>query len=172
MLVRPADPHRDAAACAAIYAPHVDPGTASFEDVAPDAEEMARRMGAAHLWLVAERDGDVAGYAYGGRHRDRSGYRWTVETAVYVAGDHAGRGVGRALYDALLPELRRRGYRLACAGVTLPNQASVALHEAVGFEPVGVYRRIGFKHGRWWDVGWWQLDLAGGDDAPPAEPAP
>jgi L-amino acid N-acyltransferase YncA len=167
VLVRPADPARDAAACAAIYAPHVDPGPASFEDVAPDAAEIAGRIASAHVWLVAERDGEPAGYAYASRHRDRGAYRWAVDVAVYVAPEHTRRGVARALYVQLLPELARRGFRSACAGITLPNPASVALHEAHGFEPVGVYRRIGFKAGAWRDVGWWQLQLRPGDDSPP-----
>ena len=155
-MIRPADPVRDAAACAAIYAPHVTDGVASFEQVAPDAAEMARRIEAYHVWLVHER----GGYAYASRHRDRAAYRLTVETSVYVAPRAQGQGVGRALYDALLGELRERGFAVALAGITLPNPASVALHEAVGFEPVGVFRRVGFKAGAWWDVGWWQLALA------------
>jgi phosphinothricin acetyltransferase len=168
VLVRLADPERDAAACAAIYAPHVDPGPASFEDVPPTPEEIARRMRSAHVWLVAtDDDGTVAGYAYASPHRDRAAYRWAVDVAAYVADAHQGRGVGRALYAALLPAVRERGFKSACAGITLPNDASVALHERSGFEPVGVYRRIGFKAGKWRDVGWWQIILAP-DDTPPA----
>jgi phosphinothricin acetyltransferase len=169
MRVRPADPDRDAAACAAIYAPHVEPGPASFEEHAPDAAEIARRMRVAHAWLVAEEDGAVAGYAYASPHRDRAAYRWAVDVAVYVGDAFMRRGVGRALYAALLPLLAERGFRAACAGIALPNDASVRLHEAFGFELVGVYRRIGFKAGAWRDVGWWQLDLARGDDSPPLE---
>jgi phosphinothricin acetyltransferase len=160
MLVRPADPERDAAACAAIYAPHVDPGPASFEEVVPSAEEIAGRIAGAHAWLVAEEDGAVLGYAYASEHRAREAYRFAADVAVYVAAGAQGRGVGRALYEALLPVLRERGFRSACAGIALPNDASVRLHEALGFELVGVYRNIGFKAGAWRDVGWWQLDLA------------
>jgi L-amino acid N-acyltransferase YncA len=172
MLVRPADPARDAAACAAIYAPHVDPGPASFEETPPDAGEVARRIRTAHAWLVAEDgDGSIAGYAYASEHRSRAAYRWAVDVAVYVSEAHQRRGAGRALYAALLPQLAERGWRAACAGIALPNDPSVALHEAFGFEPVGVYRRIGFKAGAWRDVGWWQLDLAPGDEDPnPREP--
>jgi phosphinothricin acetyltransferase len=166
VLVRPADPDRDAAACAAIYAPHVDPGPASFEDEPPGEREIARRIRAAHLWLVAEHDGTVAGYAHATPHRDRAAYRWAVDVAAYVADAHRGRGVGRALYAELLPALRARGFKSACAGIALPNDASVALHESTGFEPVGVYRQIGFKAGRWRDVGWWQTILAPDDDPP------
>lgn len=155
-MIRPADPRRDAAACAAIYAPHVTDGVASFELVAPDAAEMARRMEAAHVWLVHER----GGYAYASPHRAREAYRLTVETSVYVAPEAQGQGVGRALYEALLGDLRDRGFAVALAGITLPNEASVALHEATGFAPVGVFRGIGWKFGAWHDVGWWQRRLA------------
>lgn len=157
-MIRPADPARDAAACAAIYAPHVTDGVASFEMVAPDAAEMARRMDDAFVWLVHSR----GGYAYASRHRAREAYRLTVETSVYVAPEAQGQGVGRALYEALLAELRDRGFAVALAGITLPNPASVGLHEALGFAPVGVFRSVGLKAGRWWDVGWWQLSLREG----------
>ena len=164
-MIRPADPFLDAAACAAIYAPHVSDGVASFEEVPPGPDEMARRMKAAHVWLVCA-DGDgVAGYAYAARHRDRAAYRRTVETSVYVAPAHQGRGVGRALYAELLATLRERGFQVALAGITLPNPASVALHEAMGFTPAGVFEAVGFKAGRWWDVGWWQLRLGAGPAA-------
>ncbi len=139
-MVRHADPERDAADCAAIYAPNVDPGTASFEDRAPSAEEMAERIAAgsrAYPWLVAERDGRVAGYAYGSQHRTRASYRWAVDVTVYVDTSLHRSGVGRELYEALLELLARQRYHVACAGITLPNDASVGLHEAVGFEPVG-----------------------------------
>ncbi len=175
-MVRDADPARDAAACAAIYAPFVDPGPASFEDEPPTAAEMASRIAAAsvpHAWLVCERDGAVAGFAYATAHRSRAAYSWAAEVSVYVDAARARRGAGRELYGTLLPLLARRGLRQACAGITLPNAASVGLHEALGFEPVGVYRRIGWKAGAWRDVGWWQCDLApeAGSD-PPAGLAP
>jgi phosphinothricin acetyltransferase len=160
MQIRLADPDHDAAACAAIYAPHVDPGPASFEAVPPAPGEIGRRIRTAHVWLVAVDDGAVLGYAYASEHRAREAYRFAVDVAVYVAPGAQGRGVGRGLYGALLPALAERGFRSACAGITLPNEASVRLHEAMGFEPVGVYRHIGFKAGAWRDVGWWQLDLA------------
>ena len=161
-MVRHADADRDAAALAAIYAPSVESGVASFEAEPPTAEEMRRRIAEGsreYPWLVTERDGAVAGYAYGARHRGRAAYRWTVEVTVYVDGRLQRRGVGRELYEALLPLLARQRLHLAVAGITLPNPASVALHEAVGFERVGVYREIGHKHGVWHDVGWWQALL-------------
>ena len=169
-LIRAAHPQRDAAACAAIYAPHVEESPASFEERAPDAAELGERIGAAHAWLVAEVDGELAAFAYAGPHRSRPAYRWAVEVSVYVAAGRQGEGHGRRLYEALFAALRERGFRVACAGVTLPNPASVALHEKLGFEPVGVYRGIGWKAGAWHDVGWWQLELSPGAADPPSEP--
>jgi phosphinothricin acetyltransferase len=134
----------------------------SFETEPPTADEMAGRIRAAHLWLVAERDGKVVGYAYGGTHRSRAAYNRTVEVSAYVDRAAHGTGLGRLLYTELFGELKRRGFRLLVAGITLPNDASVGLHEALGFERVGVYKNVGFKEGRWWDVGWWQLDLGSG----------
>jgi L-amino acid N-acyltransferase YncA len=163
----------DAPAICDLYAPYVTDAVASFEATPPEAAEMARRMLVEPRlpWLLAERDGTPVGYAYASHHHTRAAYRWSVDTSVYLADTERGRGTGRALYESLLPELRGLGYVAACAGVTLPNAASVGLHEALGFEPVGVYPRIGFKHGQWYDVGWWQLHLA--DRAPtPTEPEP
>ena len=123
---------------------------------------MAARIRKAHLWLVAEDErGKVVGYAYGGPHRDRAAYNSTVEVSAYVDRNLHRTGLGRRLYMTLFDRLRERGYRLLVAGITLPNEASVGIHEALGFEPVGVYRNIGFKNGECWDVGWWQLDLFG-----------
>jgi L-amino acid N-acyltransferase YncA len=173
--IRSADPGRDAAACAAIYAPSVEGDVISFEERAPDAAEFAARIAAisaTHPWLVAEEEGEIAGYAYACRHRERSAYRWAVDVSVYVAAGRRGRGHGRSLYEALFERLRRQGFQVACAGITLPNQASVALHERLGFLAVGVNRRIGWKEGGWRDVGWWQLELVpAGEDSPP-EPLP
>ena len=156
----------DATACAAVYAPYVEGSVASFEDVPPDADEMRRRMlDEARLpWLVATRAGDVVGYAYASRHRARPAYRWSVEVSVYLTESEQGRGTGRKLYEELLATVRELGYVRALAGITLPNDASVGLHEAMGFTPVGVFRGVGFKSGDWRDVGWWQLSLA---DSPP-----
>jgi L-amino acid N-acyltransferase YncA len=168
-VVRHADPAADAAACAAIYAPNVTAGVASFEDEPPDAAEMERRIADTserYPWLVAERGGAVAGYAYGTVHRTRRAYRWVVEVTVYVDARRHGSGVGRQLYEALLPLLARQRLHLAVAGITLPNDASVALHEAVGFKPVGIYREIGYKNGAWHDVGWWQAQLRAAGEVP------
>ncbi len=127
-------------------------------------------MSITHPWLVAERGGELLGYAYACRHRERPAYRWSTDVSVYVDEGHWRQGVARRLYASLFEHLRRQGFRAACAGITLPNVASVALHECLGFAPVGVYRRIGWKAGAWRDVGWWQLELSMEDHEPPAEP--
>lgn len=173
--IRSADPNRDAAACVAIYAPHVESGATSFEEEPPDPTRFAERI--AHLaktypWLAAECDGEVVGYAYACPHRARPAYRWAVEVSVYVAREAHNRGHGRALYTELIERLRRQRFHIACAGITLPNQASIALHESIGFVPVGIYRRIGWKDGSWRDVGWWQLELQPQGKGKPAEPLP
>lgn len=175
LTIRDADPELDAAACAAIYAPHVEGSAVSFEEHPPGIAEMGariRRIGASHPWLVAERDGEVVGYAYGCPHRERPAYRWSADVSVYVASGSARQGHGRALYEELLARLRRQRFRMACAGITLPNPASVALHEALGFVPVGVFREIGWKDGAWRDVGWYQLELTAPTVEPPPEPLP
>lgn len=159
LLIRAADPACDAAACAAIYAPFVTEGWVSFETEAPDATEIARRMvryGESHCWLVAEVGGTVAGYAYASPHRERAAYASSCDVAVYVDPAHARQGIGKALYSWLLAEMARSGHHAAFAGIALPNEASVGLHEAMGFTPVGIYREVGWKHGAWRDVGWWQ----------------
>ena len=176
MIIRHADPDRDASAIAAIYAPSVTEGVASLEERAPEPAEMADRIritSRTHPWLVAEIDGEVAGYAYGFRHHERAAYRWTADVTVYISAAHQRRGIGRALYGALFGLLERQGIHEVCAGVTLPNDASVGLHESMGFEPVGVYRDVAFKFGRWYSVGWWQLSLRPRDGREaPAEIAP
>jgi phosphinothricin acetyltransferase len=165
--IRPARPE-DAAGCALVYAPYVTGSVISFELEPPDAAEMLRRIESSHAWLVAEQDGAIAGYAYGSVHRERAAYRWSADVAVYISAAHHRRGLGRRLYAELFDVLRARGMRTLCAGVTQPNAASDRLHRSIGFEEVGVYRRIGWKDGAWHDVRWYQLDLAGGDNSPPA----
>jgi L-amino acid N-acyltransferase YncA len=169
MIVRNADPHRDAAACAAIYGPYVSGSVVSFEALPPTLEEMAGRIRAADAWVVAERDGATLGYAYASRHRERAAYRWAADVAVYIDPAHQRSGVGRALYTSLFEQLRAIGLWTLCAGITQPNDASNGLHRSVGFAPVGTYRRIGWKAGAWHDVQWWQLDLRPGEPGPPGE---
>jgi phosphinothricin acetyltransferase len=161
----------DAAACAAIYAPYVADTVISFEDTPPTTAEMGERIAAAlktHAWVVLEEDGQIRGYAYGGPFSGRPAYRWSCEVSVYVEQGRHRTGAGRRLYEAVFERLRERGYLMAVAVMTLPNEASAGLHSAMGFEPVGTYRRIGYKFGGWHDVLWTQRPLADGDD-PPAE---
>jgi L-amino acid N-acyltransferase YncA len=170
-IIRDATPG-DAAACAAIYAHYVVHTAITFENEPPTAADMAGRIAAAqraHAWLVLGDHGQVAGYAYGHEFKERAAYRWSCEVSVYLEADRRRTGAGRALYAALLPRLAERGYRQAVAGITLPNEASVGLHRAFGFEPVGTYRRIGWKFDSWFDVAFTQLALSGAAD-PPAEP--
>jgi len=161
---------RDAREIAAIYRPFVESSVVSFEIAAPDSDEMARRItetSVSYPWLVCDIDDRVAGYAYATRHRVRAAYRWSVDTSVYVDGMYRRCGIGRGLYHSLFRILPVQGFFNAYAGITLPNPASVALHEAVGFTSIGVYRRVGYKLGAWHDVGWWQLTLADHQAAPP-----
>jgi phosphinothricin acetyltransferase len=156
----------DAAAVAAIYAPFCATTVVSFEESAPTADEMATRIArvtARYPWLVLEHKGTIAGYAYASQHRERAAYRWAVDVAVYVHERFRRKGVGRALYAALFPILDAQGYRRVYAGVALPNAGSEGLHEAVGFQVVGVYRRVGWKLGAWRDVRWYQLSLSDGE---------
>jgi L-amino acid N-acyltransferase YncA len=162
----------DALACAEIYAPYVLDTAISFEVDPPSPVEMAERIARAtetHAWLVLEEDGRVIGYAYGGPFNPRPAYRWACQVSVYLERGRSRTGGGRALYEALFTQLAERGFRTVLAGTALPNEASVGLHRAMGFEPVGTYRAIGFKHGRWHDVAWSQRSIGAGDE-PPAEP--
>lgn len=153
----------DAAACAALYAPYVTDTAISFETEPPGTAEMARRIAGAHAWLVHEDHGHVAGYAYATRFAERAAYRWSCETSIYLEQGRRRTGAGRALYEALFERLWARGFCRAFAGMTLPNDASAGLHRALGFEPAGVYRRVGWKHGAWRDVAWVQKDLRATD---------
>jgi L-amino acid N-acyltransferase YncA len=149
----------DGAALAVLYAPFVTDSWVSFETEAPDAGTMAARIadfGASHAWLVAELGGSVAGYAYAGPHRVRAAYSTSADVAIYVAPGAQGQGLGRALYTALFERLRAKAIHAVFAGIALPNPASIALHEAMGMVPVGIYREVGWKLGGWRDVGWWQ----------------
>ncbi len=166
----------DAAGVLAIYAPVVRDTAISFELEPPDEAAMSGRIRETLRrwpWLVCADDGGnrppILGYAYATAHRERAAYRWCVEVSVYVHPGALRRGVARALYTALFELLRQQGFVNAYAGITLPNAASVGVHEALGFRPVGVYHAIGFKQGRWHDVGWWELALRP-HPAAPAEP--
>jgi L-amino acid N-acyltransferase YncA len=158
---------QDAEAVRAIYAPVVEKTAISFEMDPPSREEMARRIreiSARYPFLMGE-----GGYAYASAHHARAAYRWAVDVSIYLAPEARGRGLGRALYTRLFTILRAQGFYCAFAGVALPNPASVGLHEAFGFKPIGIYHAVGFKFGQWHDVGWWELTLRE-RDATPAEP--
>ena len=162
----------DGAACASLYAPYVTDTVITFENDLPTPAEMADRIAGAqeaHAWLVLEEHGRVVGYAYAGPYKARAAYRWSCEVSVYLEYGRRRSGGGRVLYEALFDRLADRGFRTAVACMTLPNEASEGLHRALGFEPIGTFRGIGWKHGAWRDVAWVQRPLAGGDD-PPAEP--
>ena len=159
----------DAAAIHAIYAPVVRETHISFELEPPSDEQIRERIRAVLRrapWLVHETDGQIDGYAYGSPFKDRPAYDWSVEASVYVRADRRRRGVARALLAALLEALANQGYRQAFAVIALPNEASVTLFESFGFQPAGVWRRVGYKLGSWWDVGVWQRGLGTSSEPP------
>lgn len=166
----------DAAAVAAIYAPSIIDSAISFEAEVPSTNEMRERIETTlerTPWLVCEHDGVVVGYAYASSHSERAAYRWSLNASVYIAASCRRQGVGRALYTSLFALARLAGYYAVHAGITLPNAPSVGIHEALGFERVGVYRSVGFKLGAWRDVGWWQLELRPREGIPaPTIPLP
>lgn len=153
----------DAAAIAAIYAHYVASTTVSFEESAPDAAEMAQRIATARAdelpWLVLEDAGALVGYAYASKWKGRCAYRYSVETSVYLDKTVVGKGFGTQIYSALLDELRKRELHVAIGGIALPNAASIALHEKLGFKKVAQFEEVGRKFGRWVDVGYWQVQL-------------
>lgn len=162
MHIRPAHAD-DAKAIAAIYNPYILNTTISFEEEPVTDAAMAQRVADVQAgglpWLVAEQDGKLLGYAYATKWRVRHAYRFSVESSVYLAPEAARQGVGTALYTALLAQLAERGCHLVIGGIALPNEASVALHEKLGYEKVAHFREVGFKFGRWLDVGYWQVTL-------------
>ncbi len=161
----------DAVACAEIYAPYVTGTSITFEVEPPTAGQFVKRIAgcrATHEWLVATREGAVIGYAYGHRFAERAAYNWSCETSIYLAQAVHRQGVGSALYEQLLGILAMRGYRRAFAGVTLPNDSSIGLHHAFGFQHAGCYRRVGWKDGAWHDVAWMQRDLQPAELDPPS----
>ena len=149
----------DAAEVLSIYAPYVESTTISFETSVPTLSEIEARITKTlpmYPWLIYERDQKVLGYAYASQHRAREAYLWSVDVAVYVRQTFTHQGIGRDLYQDLLMQLQCAGYANAFAGIALPNDASIALHESRGFVPIGIYKNVGYKHGTWLDVGWWQ----------------
>nr|WP_060984157.1 arsinothricin resistance N-acetyltransferase ArsN1 family B [uncultured Acidovorax sp.] len=172
MTIRTANP-ADAAAITAIYAPIVQATSISFEMDPPSVEQMGERIAKTLQdlpWLVSEdAQGWVNGYVYASKHRERAAYQWSVDTTAYIREDARGQGIGKQLYGELKRILVELGYCQAFAGIALPNKASVSLHESVGFEALGVYRNVGFKHGQWHDVGWWQCSLQSPTDPKPPQ---
>jgi phosphinothricin acetyltransferase len=174
--VRVADPALDAERVADIYRYYVEDTDISFEEVAPSVDEMRGRMEAVLAWtpwLVAvETESDhVIGYAYASRHRERAGYRWSVDISVYIDCEWHRRGVGRALYAELIPILRRQGMVNVYAGIAVPNPGSVGLHESLGMKQIAMYEQVGYKFGTWPDVAWFALRL-NEPTSEPAEPIP
>lgn len=162
----------DAEAIQAIYAPVVLNTAISFEEIPPSVEDMRGRILATletYPYLVAKQEGVVIGYAYASQHRARAAYRWAVDVTVYIAQDARRQGMGRRLYEAMLPMLGALGYRSVYAGIALPNAGSVGLHERLGFRHIGTFPQVGYKHGAWHDVGYWLLDQ-GETSLPPREP--
>ena len=160
-MIRPVTP-ADAQALVDIYNPYVRGTTITFEEEPVTAEEMAGRITKvteAYPWLVWDEGGQILGYAYSSVWRARAAYRYSTETAIYLSMEHGGQGVGTRLYQALLDDLRRRGFHLALSGLALPNDPSVRLHERLGFRKAGHMREAGWKFGRWIDVGFWELLL-------------
>lgn len=159
--VRVAEPN-DAAAVREIYAPYIEKTAISFEMHVPTVEEMRARIEEKlrfYPWLIAELDDEVVGYIYGGRFAPRAAYLWSVESSLYVSIHHRRNGIGRVMYDRLLPILQRQRFRMVYAGIALPNEASAGLHEAVGFRKVANFENAGFKFDAWHAVGWWAMDL-------------
>lgn len=164
----------DAPGILAIYAPYCESTHISFETLAPSEVQMRERIAQVlqrYPWIVAEAEGELVGYVYASQHRERAAYRWAVDVAAYVAPAYRRRGLAAALYDCLFAILRTQGYVRAYAAIALPNDASVGLHEAVGFRLAASFPRVGYKLGRWVDVGWWQYDVQP-ELAEPAEPRP
>jgi phosphinothricin acetyltransferase len=151
----------DAAAILEIYAPYILNTAVTFETELPSLEEIRARIReyGKRGWFVCERDGRVIGYAYASKHRERTAYQWCCEVSAYISDEWHGQGIGTALYQKLFDCLRAKGFVNLYAGISLPNPASVKLHESLGFKPIGVYEKIGYKLGSWHDVGWWDLKL-------------
>jgi phosphinothricin acetyltransferase len=166
---------KDAAAIASVYRLYVEDSRVSFEEVAPDEGEMARRIRGdvpgLHPWFVAEENGKLCGFASSAPFRSRPAYRWTVETGIYLIPDACGRGIGGELLSTLLGVLERQGFVSAIGAIALPNAVSVILHERLGYTYAGTYHRVGFKMGEWLDVGLWQRNLAPREKSP-VEPRP
>jgi phosphinothricin acetyltransferase len=157
-----------------IYSPYVKKTVISFEYTVPSKEEMEtriRNISQRYPWIVLEENNEILGYAYASKHRERSAYRWSVDISIYVKEGYLGRGIGKALYTSLFEILKCQRYRNAYAGICLPNEKSVGIHEHFGFKKIAQYNKVGYKFGKWYDTGWWELFLQDHDSAP-GEPVP
>ena len=145
-----------------IYRPYVENSPISFEYKTPSLIDFENRITntlKTYPWLILEKEGEIAGYAYAAPYRSRCAYNWSVEATVYISHNFARQGFGKSLYERLFEILKKQGAVNVFAGITLPNESSIGLHEALGFSPIGIYKNVGFKFDKWWDVGWWQLSL-------------
>jgi L-amino acid N-acyltransferase YncA len=152
----------DTASVLKIYAPYIENTSFTFETEVPSIDSFKERINTylqSWPWLVCEINGVIAGYAYGTKHRERVAYQWSVESSVYVHDDFQRAGVARALYTALIEILKLQGFRNLYAVINLPNDKSVSFHEKLGFEYFATYKKVGYKLGKWKNVGWWQLQL-------------
>lgn len=168
-MIRLANP-TDAIAMLAIYSPYIRNTSITFETGVPAVANFANRIHSylEHWpWLIYEKEGQVIGYAYASRYRERVAYQWSVECSVYIDEDHLRSGVAKALYAALLAILKAQGFTTVYAVINLPNDSSVAFHESMGFNYFATYEKVGYKLGKWKDVGWWQLKLNEYADEPP-----
>ena len=145
-----------------IYELSVRNSPASFEIDPPSLNSFEQRfkdISSKYPWIVCEIHGEVVGYSYASPHRERAAYQWSVESSVYLSSSNSKKGIGRALYSHLFQSLKEQGICNVFAGITIPNEASIRLHESLNFNYIGTYRNVGFKLNKWWDVGWWQLEL-------------
>ena len=161
----------DAAGILEIYAPYIANTSFTFETEVPSVEEFAERINTYLInwpWLVCEVEGKIAGYAYATKHRERVAYQWSIESSIYIHDDFQKAGIGRALYTAMFGILRKQGFRNVYAVINLPNEKSVAFHESLGFTYFATYEQVGYKLGKWKNVGWWRLILNEFGDEPAA----
>ena len=169
-IIRIATPE-DAAGILDIYAPYISNTSFTFETDIPSMEEFAARIKSYLInwpWLVAETNGKITGYAYASRHRERTAYQWSVESSVYIQDDFQMAGLGRVLYTTLFEILKRQGFNNMYAVINLPNDKSVAFHERLGFQYFATYEKVGYKLGKWKNVGWWRLSVNEYGDEPAA----
>ena len=161
----------DAKGILEIYAPYITKTSFTFEIEVPSIEEFAERIKTYLInwpWLVCEVDGKIAGYAYGARYRERVAYQWCTESSIYIHDDFQKTGIGKLLYKTLFDILKRQGFRNVYAVINLPNEKSVAFHEKLGFTYFATYEQVGYKLGKWKNVGWWRLIVNEFEDEPAA----